>query len=100
MIVIDGFWWFVGALMGCGWHTIFMIWPWRRELRRSDAWWRKYDADARERHETFMAAIRTEDRASGVDELDRECCPSCGHELSCDDELLPATVAFTTEPAP
>lgn len=86
MIVIDGVWWFVGALVITGYHVVSTL-RWRREVRRHHAWWLKYDAEARQCHETFMAAIRGENRATGVGETDREYCPSCGHELPADAEL-------------
>ena len=55
-IEIEGFWWFVGALLVCGWHALYVR-NWRREHRRYLAWWKQYDADAQKRHDDFMRAI-------------------------------------------
>lgn len=79
MIVIDGFWWFVGSLVICG-CLGYVIWEWRREARRYAAWWCAYDAEAAKRHNIFMAAIGVDDHATGVDET--KYCTACGHELA------------------
>lgn len=55
-IVIDGPLWFIGALVICGWH-IYLLWSWRRERLTHLAWWRKYDAAARTRHEELMHTV-------------------------------------------
>ena len=67
MIVIEGVWWFVGAVVLTGYHLVSTL-CWRREVRRHHAWWRQYDAEARQRHNTFMAAIRGEDLITGEDQ--------------------------------
>ena len=56
MIEIDGFWWFVGAVVVCGAHTLH-LWGWKREQRQHHAWWVSYDARAEERHDEFMRAL-------------------------------------------
>ena len=50
MIEIDGPLWFVGALLICGAHVLYLR-GWRRERRTHLAWWQKYDANAQQRHE-------------------------------------------------
>lgn len=64
MIEIQGPLWFVGALVICGAHILYIC-GWRRELREHLAWWQKYDADAQKRHDEFM-------RVMGRDEEDEE----------------------------
>jgi hypothetical protein len=59
VIEIDGFWWFVFALIICGWHASFIL-SWRRERRLSDAWWSAYDVKSRLRHEALMQAFARE----------------------------------------
>jgi hypothetical protein len=59
MTEIDGFWWFVLAILICGWHASFIL-SWRLERRASDAWWRKYDVESRLRHEALMRALARE----------------------------------------
>ena len=66
VIQIEGFWWFVGAILICGVHALY-IRSWRREHRKSLAWWTKYDADAQHRHEDFMRAIHVVDESVGDD---------------------------------
>ena len=56
MIEIDGPLWFLGAIVICGAHVLYLR-GWRREHRQSLAWWQKYDADAQKRHAEFMRAI-------------------------------------------
>lgn len=56
MIEIDGPLWFAGALLVCGWHTLYLR-GWRRERREHLAWWQQYDADAQKRHEEFMRVM-------------------------------------------
>lgn len=63
MIEIEGFWWFVGALLICGAHGRYLR-SWRRERLAHLAWWKKYDADAQSRHEEFMRAIDRDDVAA------------------------------------
>jgi hypothetical protein len=60
VIQIDGFLWFVGALLICGAHAIHLR-GWRRERREHLAWWRRYDADSRRRHDEFMRATDRND---------------------------------------
>ena len=55
-MVIDGLYWFVGALLICGVHVLYLR-SWRREYRRQLAWWQQYDTDAKQRHVEFMRAI-------------------------------------------
>ena len=69
MIVIDGFWWFVFAVVICGWHAGFII-NWRRELRLRDAWWRKYDAESQQRHAALMQAFARENDDDDDDDDD------------------------------
>jgi len=61
VIEIDGPLWFAGALLICGAHVLY-IRGWRREHRQRLAWWQKYDADAQQRHDEFMAAIGRDER--------------------------------------
>lgn len=56
MIEIDGFLWFVGAVVVCGLHVLYLR-DWRRERLAHLAWWKKYDADAQRRHEEFMRVM-------------------------------------------
>lgn len=56
MIVIEGPWWFVGALVLCGLHALHLR-GWRRERKADLAWWQSYDTRAQERHEEFMRAM-------------------------------------------
>ena len=60
MIEIDGPLWFVGALLICGAHVLYLR-SWRRDWRQSLAWRQKYDADAQKRHDEFMLAIGRDD---------------------------------------
>lgn len=62
-MIIDGPIWFVGAILICGVHALYLR-GWRRELRAHRAWWQKYDADAQKRHEDFMRAMSDD---SGVE---------------------------------
>ena len=64
MFVIDGSLWFVGALLICGAHVLYVR-AWRRELRAHRAWWQNYDAEAQTRHAEFMRVMdRDDDRDS------------------------------------
>ena len=64
MIEIDGPLWFVGALLICVVHVLYLR-GWRRERRAHLAWWQKYDADSQKRHDAFMRAIdRDDDRGT------------------------------------
>jgi len=56
VITIDGFLWFVGALLACGAHALYLR-GWRRERRQQQVWWQQYEAQAQARHEEFMSAI-------------------------------------------
>jgi hypothetical protein len=56
VIEIDGPLWFLGALLICGAHALYLR-SWQRERRQHQAWWQKYDAKAQQRHEEFMSAI-------------------------------------------
>jgi hypothetical protein len=56
VIEIDGFAWFVAALIICGAHALYLRSRWR-ERQQYWAWWRKYDADAQKRHEEFMRVM-------------------------------------------
>lgn len=63
VIQIDGFWWFVGALLICGAHFLYLR-GWRRERREHLAWWQNYDADAQKRHDEFMR-VMNRDKGEG-----------------------------------
>jgi hypothetical protein len=54
-MVIDGPLWFFGAVIVCGAHVLYLR-SWRREQIARLAWWQRYDADARKRHDEFMRA--------------------------------------------
>lgn len=56
MITIDGPLWFLGAIVICGAHVLYLR-SWRRDHEQSLAWWRTYDARAQKRHDAFMQAI-------------------------------------------
>ena len=60
MIEIDGPLWFLGAIVICGAHVLYLR-GWRREQRQSLAWWQAYDAEAEKRHQEFMRAISRDD---------------------------------------
>jgi hypothetical protein len=60
MIQIDGFWWFVGAVLVCGWHARYLR-SWRRERKADLAWWQTYDARSQKRHEEFLQALDPRD---------------------------------------
>lgn len=60
MIEIDGFLWFVGALLICGVHALHLR-GWRREQRQYQAWWKRYDAVAQQRHDAFMRVTDRDD---------------------------------------
>jgi hypothetical protein len=63
MIEIDGFLWFVAALIICGAHALYLR-GWRRERRQSLAWWQGYNAEAQRRHCEFMIAVELSTRRS------------------------------------
>lgn len=63
MIEIDGPLWFIGALLICGWHALF-IRSWRRERRQYQAWWQKYDVESQQRHEALMKALDSHEEAA------------------------------------
>lgn len=60
MIEIDGFFWFVAALIICGTHALYLR-SWQCERRQHQAWWQTYDVKAQRRHEEFMHAIGRDD---------------------------------------
>lgn len=60
MIEIDGLAWFIGALLICGAHVLYLR-SWRRERIAHLAWWQQYDVDAQKRHDEFMRAIDDRD---------------------------------------
>ena len=64
MIVIDGPLWFLGALLICGAHVLYLR-SWRHEQQLRQAWGQKYAADAQQRHEEFMRAMGR-DEAEGL----------------------------------
>jgi len=55
-MAIDGFAWFVGAIVICGVHGLYLR-SWQREQRQRQAWWQQYDVSAQQRHEVFMDAL-------------------------------------------
>jgi hypothetical protein len=68
-IVIEGPLWFIGALVICTWHAC-LLWSWCRERRAYLAWWKKYDADARVRHDRFMRHMQPDSLAMDSWSLD------------------------------
>jgi len=56
VIEIDGLFWFICALLICGWHAIYLR-GCRRERLQHLAWWQAYDAKSQARHEEFMHAL-------------------------------------------
>ncbi len=60
MMQIDGFWWFVGAVLVAVWHGLYLR-SWRRERMAVLAWWKAYDVRSQQRHEEFMQAIDPRD---------------------------------------
>lgn len=64
MIEIDGPLWFLGAVVICGAHVLYLR-GWRNEHRQSLAWWQAYDAQAEKRHTEFMRAISRDDDMHG-----------------------------------
>jgi len=56
VIEIDGFWWFVAAIVICGLHATY-IRDWRRERRDQLAQWKAYDEASERRHVEFMEAL-------------------------------------------
>lgn len=64
MIEIDGFLWFVAALLLCGGHMLYLR-GWRREQRQRLAWWQRHDAEAQRRHDACMQAMRAIDHGNG-----------------------------------
>ena len=69
-MTIDGFWWFIAAIVGaivvCGVHA-FNLRGWRRERLQHMAWWEQRDAEAQQRHEEFMIALDTMDAMEADD---------------------------------
>ena len=60
MIEIEGFYWFVGAILICGTHVLYLR-SWRRELRAHQAWWQQYDVNSRQRHAEIMRMLGRDD---------------------------------------
>ena len=56
MIEIQGFWWFVGAILICGAHVLYLC-DWRRERREYMQWRETYNAIEQKRHDEFMRAM-------------------------------------------
>lgn len=65
-MTIDGFSWFVGALLICGAHALYLR-SWQRERREHLAWWRAYDVRATLQHEALMHVLH-----NGETDLDEE----------------------------
>lgn len=61
-MIIDGPLWFIGALVICGVHALY-IRGWRRDHHQYLTWWQRYDAQAQQRHDEFM---RVMDRENGT----------------------------------
>ncbi len=53
---IDGLQWFVGALLVCGAHALYLR-AWYRESQERWAWWQRYFAESKAQHEEFMRAL-------------------------------------------
>ena len=66
-MIIEGVWWFVGALLICGMHVLY-IRGWRRELRANRAWWVAYDTRATRQHEVLMRHLQGLDVADDQEE--------------------------------
>lgn len=64
-MVIEGFWWFVFAIVICGAHVLYLR-SWRRDRLQHLAWWKKYDATSQLRHEALMAVMDGESRMTAV----------------------------------
>jgi hypothetical protein len=56
VIEIDGFWWFVAALVICVLHVLYLR-SWRRERLGHLAEFRRHDAEDQKRHDEFMDAL-------------------------------------------
>lgn len=56
-MIIDGFRWFVAALVVFGFHALFLL-DWRREARDRLAQWAAYDAASQRRHDEFIVELR------------------------------------------
>jgi hypothetical protein len=56
-MVIDGLAWFVGAILVCGAHALFLI-SWRAESRDRQKQWAAYNEASQQRHDEFMVALR------------------------------------------
>lgn len=65
MIQINGLHWFIAALILCTVHTLHLR-ACRRERRKDLAWWQKYEADAKQRHASFMERTDHISRMVGV----------------------------------
>ena len=66
-MIIEGFWWFIGALLIGGAHVLY-IHSWRRELRSHQAWWIAYDDRSTRQHKTLMRHLRGLDAADDQEE--------------------------------
>lgn len=55
-MTIDGFGWFIAALLLCGLHALY-IRDWRRERREQLAASARYDAESERRHQETMRAL-------------------------------------------
>lgn len=56
MIEVDGFLWFIGAIVVCAAHVLYLR-SWRRDQIARQAWWLKYDTAAQKRHVEFMRVM-------------------------------------------
>ena len=63
MIEIDGFWWFIAALVICGAHVLYLR-DWRHERHEYMQWREAYNAVEQKRHDEFMRALNVD---HGVD---------------------------------
>ncbi len=71
MIEIDGLFWFIGALVICGAHAIYLR-GWRREQQQYLEWWQSYDAKAQRRHAEVMRAFNDGDDEDDNEDEDEE----------------------------
>ena len=63
VIEIDGFWWFVGALVICGLHGLYLR-GWRRERCEYQQWRETYNVIEQKRHEEFMRVMGRDDASA------------------------------------